>query len=345
VSIFFYPWYGTPEGDQYWRHWEQSERTPPESIGANFYPVRGTYRSADPAVLDAQMYEVAAAGIDTVVVSWWGRGSFEDSVLRSVVTAADNNGLTVAIHVEPYEGRDTDSLETDLEYLRTLGIHEIYLYNAMKLPSSRVRTALHRVTGMKVWAQSGGPDARSGALARWASAAGAQGIYTYDTYGVVPSEFAGICSTARASNLKCSPSVGPGWDGTRATKFSFVRDRRNGATYDAYWAAALDAGAHVISITSYNEWHEGTAIEPARSRTCLADEEFCYQSYEGAYGWHGDAAGWAYLNRTRHWTSKAKDGERELNDRLSLLAGAIRNGDTASLDLIASSRAVAGKKP
>ena len=44
------------------------------------------------------------------------------------------------------------------------------------------------------------------------------------------------------------------------------------------WKAAIRAGADRVTITSYNEWHEGTQIEPAhdlapatadeRSRAC-----------------------------------------------------------------------------
>jgi hypothetical protein len=34
--------------------------------------------------------------------------------------------------------------------------------------------------------------------------------------------------------------------------------------YERYWQAALDAGADMVSITSFNEWGEGTQVEAAR---------------------------------------------------------------------------------
>ncbi|MBW3651777.1 MAG: hypothetical protein KY458_14525, partial [Actinobacteria bacterium] len=63
-------------------------------------------------------------------------------------------------------------------------------------------------------------------------------------------------------------------------------------------------GADVISVTSYNEWHEGTQLEPARAGVCLSGSSrvYCYSSYEGAYGARGAAAEGAYLARTRFWT-------------------------------------------
>jgi hypothetical protein len=73
-----------------------------------------------------------------------------------------------------------------------------------------------------------------------------------------------------------------------------------GKTYDGMWRAAIAAEPDRITITSYNEWHEGTQIEPARRHpgTILGE----YASYEGAYGRTGEAAERAYLARTAYWT-------------------------------------------
>ena len=67
------------------------------------------------------------------------------------------------------------------------------------------------------------------------------------------------------------------------------------------WRAAIQRSADRVTITSYNEWHEGTQIEPAadHSRGAAATGT-C--TYDGAWGLHGHAAENAYLVRTRYWS-------------------------------------------
>ncbi len=63
------------------------------AIGSTYYPARGPYSSGDRALVRAQMREIAATGIDTVIVSWWGPGSIEDKRLRPVAAEARKAGL------------------------------------------------------------------------------------------------------------------------------------------------------------------------------------------------------------------------------------------------------------
>jgi len=96
--------------------------------------------------------------------------------------------------------------------------------------------------------------------------------------------------------------VGPGYDATHATADLRVKPRRDGATYDAMWRSAIRSSADGVTITSYNEWHEGTQIEPARARPGGAAAAAGLQSYEGAYGRTGRASQLAYLDRTSFWS-------------------------------------------
>lgn len=45
----------------------------------------------------------------------------------------------------------------------------------------------------------------------------------------------------------------------------FAHDRRNGAYYRETWQAAMDSAPDLIVVTSFNEWLEGTQIEPSLS--------------------------------------------------------------------------------
>lgn len=42
-----------------------------------------------------------------------------------------------------------------------------------------------------------------------------------------------------------------------------TQNRADGKYYDEGWQHALATHPEVISVTSWNEWHEGTQIEPA----------------------------------------------------------------------------------
>jgi hypothetical protein len=142
-------------------------------------------------------------------------------------------------------------------------------------------------------------------LAGAAAAGHFDGVYTYDivTYG--GGSFARICNEAHARGLLCAPSVGPGYDARRGSRDPRVKPRRDGRTYDAMWRAALGARADRVTITSYNEWHEGTQIEPAADGRECRRGRYRYASYDGAWGYRGLGAGYAYLDRTAYWSSVA----------------------------------------
>src|SRR5205823_7330104 len=142
--------------------------------------------------------------------------------------------------------------------------------------------------------------------------------YTYDIASFGPATFAPLCARAHRAGLVCAPSVGPGYDALRGNGDTHFRPRNGGSTYDAMWHAAIHSGADRITITSYNEWHEGTQIEPALTSLprrlagtgggSASPVTEAYSSYEGAYGLRGKAAPRAYLTRTAYWTALYRDG-------------------------------------
>jgi glycoprotein endo-alpha-1,2-mannosidase len=293
VTAFYYPWYGNPGHDGGYRHWQQGGMRLPGQLASAFYPVRGLYSSADSLVLGAQAAEIRTAGIDVLVSSWWGRGSFEDERLESIQLAADRVGLQVAVHLEPYSDRTPESTRADVEYLLARGIGDFYLYGAHERPASEWHVVTE-VDGARIFAQT--------TMAGYAAAGGFDGLYTYDVLVHNGAAFARICASAHARNLLCAPSVGPGYHARRAVGDPRVRPRRAGRTYDAMWRNAIAAAADSVSITSYNEWHEGTQIEPARPY--VGPKGGRYYGYDGAYGKTGRAAETAYLDRTAYWSAR-----------------------------------------
>ena len=292
VAIFYYPWYGTVARDGAWQHWQQNGNVPPSQIASGWYPARGPYSSSDAAVVRAQMREIASIGVQTVIVSWWGSGSPEADWLPNVVKAARAAGLRVALHVEPFAGRTPAALEPELLAFAASGITDAYVYDSTTSADSDWRALNARLPGMRLFANTGLPGK--------AMAGGFAGLYTYDVRVYDGSSFPRVCASARLHGLLCAPSVGPGFDAVRATGYTRVRSRAAGATYDRMWRAAVKATADIVTITSYNEWHEGTQIEQAAATAG-------YKSYDGAYGLVGRAAQRAYLDRTALWVRRYRE--------------------------------------
>ena len=294
VAIFYYPWYGTPARDGAWQHWNQNRHRPPYDLYSRFYPARGPYSSDDPAVVDQQMAEIAAAGIDEVVSSWWGRGSGEDTRLRVVLAAARRRHVQPAIHLEPYGGRSPASVLLDLKFLAALGVRDVYVYHPRDFEAADWAAMRPQLPGsLRLFAGT--------ELVGFAAAGLFDGFYTYDFINYGGGKFIRLCNEAHAVHLLCAPSVGPGYDGVRAGEAPVLSARRDGATYDNLWTAALAAKPDIVTITSYNEWGEGTQIEAAVPHRG-------YRSYDGAWGLLGVAAQSAYLMRTAYWTGRFHAG-------------------------------------
>src|SRR4051794_36094611 len=289
VSAFFYPWYGTPALDGGYQHWQQRAHDPPASAGSNYWPARGLYSSSDRKVLAVQMAEIRRAGISDVAVSWWGRGSVEDARLPAVGAAARAQHLTVSVHIEPYEGRNVASTAADIAYLRSLGVTTFFVYRPFEVDPASWAPLNDELTGVRVFAQT--------SLVGQALAGHFDGVYTYDILVHGGDTFGRLCRQAHAANLLCAPAVGPGCDAGAAGGAIRGKPRKSGVTYGCMWRSAIAAGAGLVATTSYNEWHEGTQIEPARPRPGS-------ESYAGAWGEAGTRAETAYLDRTTYWARR-----------------------------------------
>jgi glycoprotein endo-alpha-1,2-mannosidase len=295
VAIFYYPWYSTPVRDGAWAHW-YVERDGAPVLSTPYYPTRGLYSSSNARIVAAQMREIRAAGIGTVVVSWWGADSPEAARLPLVTDAARKVGLEVAIHLEPYGGRTPATTAADIEELSAEGYVDFYVYDADRDPAVDWAEALAELQNVRVIGHT--------TLVGRAKTAGFDGLYTYDVVTWNGALFRRLCTQAQRAGLLCAPSVGPGYDARLATRHEVVRPRLRGATYDRMWKTVLRAEADLVTITSYNEWQEGTQIEPAQKQVGRP-------GYEGAWGRKGVAAQRAYLEATARWTARLRVAQRQ----------------------------------
>ncbi|WP_436763087.1 discoidin domain-containing protein [Streptosporangium sp. V21-05] len=311
VHLFYYSWYGNPQTSGDWRHWQQGGHTPPNDVGADLYPSLGAYDSGDYAgAVTRHMQWIKQAGVGVIVYSWWGRDSFEDRLTQGVMDAAARYGVKVAWHLEPYGGRTAASTVEDIRYINTrYGSHPAFYRDA----GHGDRAAFYVFESLRItdWAVLDQVTAGNIVLAQTTDTskiAHFSGMYTYDGItGATAPGWANASAYAKQNNLIWAPSVAPGYIDDRAVPGNTTPTlgRANGATYDLEWSNALDPAKGGlptwVSITSFNEWHEGSSIEPADSTPPAG---FGYQTFEGAYGKTGAAAENAYLDRTKYWATE-----------------------------------------
>ena len=326
VHAFYYAWYGNPATDGHWSHWDSSVmlrdggvgagHTPPDDIGATFYPATGLYSSNNPEDVARHMRELKSAGVGVAALSWWGMSQTADALVRMILDAADKEGLKVCFHIEPFPGRNAENTRSAFVHIiDTWGAHPafyrrngkplFYIYDSYLVSAGdwstilkpdgakTIRNTLHDGLMIGLWVKEG--DGK--ALLQ----GGFDGFYTYFatdgfTYGSTTAHWPEMVRFAREQGLLFIPSVGPGYDDTRIRPWNGVntRAREKGAYYDRMFEAALKAAPDMVSITSYNEWHEGTQIEPAVPKPVAC---CVYPDYEGLDPY------W-YLDRTKHWADQ-----------------------------------------
>ena len=72
----------------------------------------------------------------------------------------------------------------------------------------------------------------------------------------------GVKLARQYHRISCA-SVIPGYDDTKVNKPGRVVDRQDGQIYRVLWEEAIKSRPDWVVITSWNEWHEGTEIEPS----------------------------------------------------------------------------------
>jgi glycoprotein endo-alpha-1,2-mannosidase len=272
---------------------------PPHDIHAAYYPARGLYSSLDPATLRSQMADLKAHSVAAAIVSWWGRpgvskgdsqGVLTDAAVAATLDAcAEVGGIGVALHLEPYEGRSVASIRADLAHLHARfgahpGLHRwqgkpvFYVYDSYHLPPSDWASLLAPQGALSVR----GSELDGMFFGLWLEAphgrqlkeGGFDGAYTYFaadgfSHGATTGNWPAMAEEARALGLLFVPSVGPGYDDSKIRPWNQaqVRDRGEGGYYTAMWQKALACRPQIVSVTSYNEWGEGTQVEGATPKS------------------------------------------------------------------------------
>nr|XP_020640060.1 glycoprotein endo-alpha-1,2-mannosidase isoform X2 [Pogona vitticeps] len=143
--VFYYSWFGTPQFDGKYIHWNHpllthwdpkiasgypnGRHSPPEDIGSSFYPELGPYSSRDPSVIEAHMKQMSSASIGVLALSWYPPGMADengepaDGLVPTILDIAHKYRLKVTFHIEPYKDRDDRSMYNNIKYIIDRAAH------------------------------------------------------------------------------------------------------------------------------------------------------------------------------------------------------------------------------
>ncbi|MBE7560294.1 hypothetical protein HS125_15680 [bacterium] len=288
---FYYPWYGGRQANGEYLHWKTVDLEKQSISESPHYPQLGPYDSLDAQVMAQHCAWAKEAGLDGFIVSWWGKGRREDRALEGLLSACQEAGLFATIYYETVP-RDRDGVRSataaadDLLYLlHRYGAHPAWLKARSKpvvFIYGRAIGELGRVAWLDVITRVSrryppGVAFLGDDLSRQ-SAGIFDGIHTYNPADRLRGKRAAALErwaaekypewvelADRAGKISTLTII-PGYDDTKLADRprAFAVERYDGDLYRVQWEAALAARPDWVLITSFNEWHEGSEIEPSR---------------------------------------------------------------------------------
>ncbi|HOS47422.1 MAG TPA: alpha-mannosidase [Bacteroidia bacterium] len=332
---FYYNWYGSNSIDGNNYHWahpvmpqndnDTTKKFFPGNgdIGANFYPSNGEYSSADPALIEKHMQEIESAGIGIIAVTWLGENDYTFKSVTPLLDAASRHGIKVCFQIEPIVRKTVFSTCDAVRFIiDKFGNHPAF-YKSKETNRPMFFVYDSYVIPAKEWAvvlsDSGKQSIRnskydSDMIGLWCwkedslffEQSGFDGFYTYFasrgfTFGSTPENWSSLQKWADLHKQIFIPSVGPGYNDERIRPWNTRnnKDRENGKYYDRMFEDAIASKVKWIGITSFNEWHEGTQIEPATKHIVKQYQFLDYGELNENY----------YLIRTNYWLQQWKESK------------------------------------
>lgn len=277
VLAFYYPWYGTPEFDGHWAHWGKPDFEKKDLPASLHYPTLGPYSSHDPKVVREHMRMMKEAGITGVIVSWWGQRDFSDRAMPLILEHCARNDMKATVYYERVpKPNDPATAEADFDYIKSqYGSHRAFL----QVGSKPVIVVYGRAMGQLSLSQWASVIKKTKVVAiadgySPGNAAVFDGVHTYNPVGMYArkplEEIRALAKKAsrdwvrlaRENEKISAVTVLPGYDDTKIRSPGLRLDRFEGKLYDIVWEEAIAADPDWVFITTFNELHEGSEIEP-----------------------------------------------------------------------------------
>lgn len=308
------------------------------------------YASADRGTIERQVRQAQSAGIDGFELNWWGPGNPTDGNLQTLLSVSEALGFKVTLDFDmnsPFVHNPGDVVNAlnyakryfgSSAWLRYDGKPVVVFYGNRKYDVGTWAFIRSQVDPNReaVWIGEGDVFSYLDVF---------DGIHPYSiTWSPNPAgQLASYASRTRAkgANKLWVATVMPGYDDTRLGRGAagYARDRQGGALYRSIWEGAIATQPAMISITSWNEWPEGSQIEPSRSYGDLYLQ--ITKEYSARYKAGGGQTLSARGGSGRFYTEagQGKGGYRISDDGgIRLLASFIALGDVAALGYPSSQR-------
>ncbi|MGP1272458.1 MAG: hypothetical protein ACTS22_03920 [Phycisphaerales bacterium] len=301
LLMHYMPWYQTPDVTGFWGiHWTgPNNEFNPDTLAADgrpaiyshYDPLIGPYDSKDPAVLECHLLQMKLAGIDGVLVDWYGLSDTFDYPLihdatEALFAATEQFGLEFAV---VYEDRSIES-QVNLGTLDPSAVGAYLLGEFAWMQASWFnRPHYTRKDGRPLLLNFGpifvqnAADWNTGfsvlplrpwfyALPNLWTTAGADGAFTWVPFPVYEGNPSEAVIKQRLIDTHNTPSTDPDRVIPSAVagfkdiyepggRFPFL-DHRNGATLREGLEVGIDGPWDIVQLVTWNDYGEGTMIEP-----------------------------------------------------------------------------------
>ena len=243
------------------------------------------YASADRGVMARHIEQAKAAGIDAFVVSWYGpqvENNQTETNLRALLDEAAARGFRIAVDFEtgsPFVHNSGQAQAALATLLATHAQHPAYLRAGGKPVIFFWRQQRFNLGTWAAIRQAVDPNRDSLWIEEGVDVTPLSVFDGHHLYSVTWNPPTSLAATAnkfakrvRAAAAKLGApkvyvaTVMPGYDDRSTGRGNaFAVSREDGAYYERSWQAAIGSAPDWIVITSFNEWPEGSYIEPSRA--------------------------------------------------------------------------------
>lgn len=294
VLVHVMPWFEAPPTHSQWGwHWSMDQTQPAQGkIAAHVHPLIGPYDSANPKVIAYQVALMKAAGIDGAIIDWNGLGGFSDYAMMHhntslLIEALKRSQLQFAICAEDNSGRRfesethlsrPDSLQkltqsfqwldthwlTDPAYVKIQNHPALFLFGPQYLEPTewlKIQSGLHTqpftfcLPHLK-------PAAPLHTFFAWIPVREGQSLPLETCLQELDQLYADTTQPVKAA------VAFPGYhdfyrEAHQGKSYGFIHDRE-GVTFQKTLDQAFQSKAPIIQIATWNDYGEGTVIEPTQ---------------------------------------------------------------------------------